>query len=71
MKMIYPERDYLNLEASNSWSGNVQIIPIRRKYRAGAERVRGEYWLIDNMKHICQLHVPNCQISNNSRIVIN
>lgn len=71
MKMICPECGYLNPEASNSWSGNVQIIPIRRKYEVGTERVRGEYWQIDNMKHICQLHVPNCQISNNSRIVIN
>lgn len=43
MKMIYPERGYLNSEASSSWSGNVQIIPIRRKCGAGAERVRGEY----------------------------
>lgn len=40
MKMIYPERDYLNSEASNSWSGNVQIIPIRRKCWADTERVR-------------------------------
>lgn len=40
MKMIYPERGYLNSEASNSWSGNVQIIPIRRKCGSGAERVR-------------------------------
>lgn len=71
MKLIRPERGYLNSEASNSWSGNVQIIPIRRKYGAGTEWVRGRYRQIDNMKHICQLYAPNCQISNNSRIVIN
>lgn len=40
MKMIYPECGYLNPGASNSWSGNVQIIPIRRKYEVGTERVR-------------------------------
>lgn len=40
MKMIRPEHGYLNSEASNSWSGNVQIIPIRRKYGAGTEWVR-------------------------------
>lgn len=43
MKMIYLERGSLNPEATISWSGNVQIIPIRRKCGAGAERVRGEY----------------------------
>lgn len=40
MKMICPERGPLNPEASISWSGNVQIIPIRRKCGAGAEWVR-------------------------------
>lgn len=43
MKSIYPGRGYLNSEASNSWSCNVQIIPIRRKCGVGAERVLGEY----------------------------
>lgn len=43
MKMIYPERGSLNSKATISWSGNVQIIPIRRKCGAGAERVWGEY----------------------------
>lgn len=71
MKMICPEHGYLNPEAINSWCCNVQIIPIRRKCRAGAERGRGGYWQIDNMKHKYQLHVPNCQISNSSQIVIN
>ena len=71
MKMICPGRGYLNSEATISWSGNVQIIPIRRKYRAGAGRGRGRYRQIDNMKHKYQLHVPNCQISNSSQIVIN
>lgn len=51
MKMIYPGRGYLNSEATISWSGNVQIIPIRCKYRAGAGRGRGRYRQIDNMKH--------------------
>lgn len=40
MKKIRSEQGYLNSEASNSWSGNVQIIPIRRKYGAGTEWVR-------------------------------
>lgn len=40
MEMICPERGSLNPEATISWSGNVQIIPIRRKCREGAERVR-------------------------------
>lgn len=71
MKMICPERGSLNPEATISWSGNVQIIPIRRKCGVGAERVRGRYRRIDNMKHKYQLHVPNCQISNSSQIVIN
>lgn len=43
MKMIGPEHGYLNSEATNSWCCNVQIIPIRRKCRAGAERGRGGY----------------------------
>ena len=43
MKMICPERGSLNPEATISWFGKVQIIPIRRKGGAGAERVRGEY----------------------------
>lgn len=43
MKMICPEHGYLNSEATNSWCCNVQIIPIRRKRRAGAERGRGGY----------------------------
>lgn len=71
MKSIYPEYGLLNQTSATLSCRNVQIIPIRRKFGAGAERVRGEYWQIDNMKHICQLYAPNCQISNNSRIVIN
>lgn len=71
MKMIHPESGYLNPEANNSWCCNVQIIPMRGKCRAGTERVRGRYRQIDNMKHICQLYAPNCQISNSSQIVIN
>lgn len=71
MKMIRPEHGYLNSEATNSWCCNVQIIPIRRKCRAGAGRGRGRYRQIDNMKHKYQLHAPNCQISNSSQIVIN
>lgn len=43
MKMICPEHGYLDSEAINSWCCNVQIIPIRRKRRAGAERGRGGY----------------------------
>lgn len=43
MKMIDLEHGYLNSEATNSWCRNVQIIPIRRKCRAGAERGRGGY----------------------------
>lgn len=43
MKMICSECGYLNSEASNSWSGNVQIIPIRSGYGVGTERIRGEY----------------------------
>ncbi len=43
MKMIRPEHGYLNSEAINSWCYNVQIIPIRRKCRAGAERGRSGY----------------------------
>lgn len=71
MKMICPERGCLNSEATNSWCCKVQIIPMRGKCRAGAERVRGRYRQIDNMKHKYQLHAPNCQISNSSQIVIN
>lgn len=71
MKMICPERGYLNSEATSSWYCNVQIIPMRGKRRAGAERVRGRYRQIDTMKHKHQLHVSNCQISNSSQIVIN
>ena len=71
MKMICPERGSLNPESTISWSGNVQIIPIWRKCGAGAWRGRGRYRQIDNMKHKYQLHVPNCQISNSSQIVIN
>lgn len=40
MKMICPERGYLNSEASNSWCCNVQIIPMRGKCGVGAERER-------------------------------
>ncbi len=43
MKMIDPEYGNLNSEATNSWCCKVQIIPIRRKCRAGAERGRGGY----------------------------
>lgn len=71
MKSIKPEHGSLNQTSVAPSCRNVQIIPIQRKCGAGAERVRGEYWQIDNMKHICQLYAPNCQISNNSRIVIN
>lgn len=41
MKMIYPERGYLNPEATNSWCCNVQIIPMWRKYEVGAGRIWG------------------------------
>lgn len=71
MKKIQPEPDRLNQAADPLSCRNVQIIPIRCKCGVGAERVRGRYRQIDNMKHICQLYVANCQISNNSRIVIN
>lgn len=58
MKMIYPERGYLNSEATNSWCCNVQIIPMRGKCRAGAEQARGRYrqltiWNI-NINCMCQ-----------------
>lgn len=71
MKMICPEPSYLNQAAATLSCRNVQIIPIRRKCRAGAWRGWGRYRQIDNMKHKYQLHVPNCQISNSSQIVIN
>lgn len=71
MKMIYPECGPLNPESTISWSGNVQIIPIRCKRGAGAWRRRGRYRQTDNMKHKYQLYAPNCQISNSSQIVIN
>lgn len=71
MKMICPERDRLNQAAGCLSCRNVQIIPMRGKCRAGAERVRGRYRQIDNMKHKYQLYAPNCQISNSSQIVIN
>lgn len=71
MKMIRLERGSLNPEAINSWCCNVQIFPMRGKCREGAERVRGRYRQIDNMKHKYQLHVSNCQISSSSQIVIN
>lgn len=71
MKKIRPEQGHLNSEANNSWSGNVQIIPIRRKCGADTERGWGRNRQIDNMKHICQLYAPNCQISSSSQIVIN
>lgn len=71
MKMICPEPGFLNQAAAALSCHNVQIIPIRRKCRAGAWRGRGRYWQIDSMKHKYQLHVPNCQISNSSQIVIN
>lgn len=41
MKKIRPESGYLNPAANNSWSGNVQIIPIRRKRGAGVARIWG------------------------------
>lgn len=71
MKKTQPEPGFLKQAADPLSCRNVQIIPIRRKCWVGAERVRGRYRQIDNMKHICQLYAPNCQISNNSRIVIN
>lgn len=71
MKKNCQERGSLNSESTISWSGNVQIIPIRRKCGSGVGRGRGRYRQIDNMKHKYQLHVPNCQISNSSQIVIN
>lgn len=40
MKMICPECGSLNPEATISWSGNVQIIPIQRKCEVGVEWVR-------------------------------
>lgn len=43
MKMICPERDRLNQAAGCLSCRNVQIIPMRGKCRAGAERVRGRY----------------------------
>lgn len=71
MKKIRPEQGCPNQAAATLSCRNVQIIPIRRKYRAGAGWGRGRYLQIDNMKHKYQLHVPNCQISNSSQIVIN
>lgn len=71
MKTIYPWHDFL-IQADMPLScHNVQIISRRRKYGTGTERVRCRYRQIDNMKHKYQLHEPNCQISNSSRIVIN
>ena len=71
MKKVYPERSRLIPGTNISVCRNVQIISMRGKCRAGAERVRGRYRQIDNMKHKYQLHVPNCQISNSSQIAIN
>lgn len=41
MKMICPERGYLNQAAGTLSCHNVQIIPIRRKCDAGAARIWG------------------------------
>lgn len=41
MKLIRPEQGYLNQASATLSCRNVQIIPIRRKYGAGEERVRG------------------------------
>lgn len=71
MKKICPEQGHPNQTATTLICRNVQIIPIRRKYGAGVERVRDRYRQIDNMKHKYQLYVTNCQISNSSQIVIN
>lgn len=43
MKSIKPEHGLLNQASATLSCHNVQIIPIRRKCGAGAERVRGEY----------------------------
>lgn len=43
MKSIEPEHGLLNQASATLSCRNVQIIPIRRKRGAGAERVRGEY----------------------------
>lgn len=40
MKMICPQGGYLNSEGTNSWCCNVQIILMRGKCKAGAERGR-------------------------------
>lgn len=40
MKKIRPEQGYLNQASATLSCRNVQIIPIRRKYGAGEERVR-------------------------------
>lgn len=71
MKNICPKGGCLLQASTNPSCRNVQIIMMRGKCRAGAERVRGRYRQIDNMKHKYQLHMPNCQISNSSQIVIN
>lgn len=71
MKKGYPERSRLISVTSISGCRNVQILPIRCKRGAGAARIWGRCWQIDNMERKCQLHVPNCQISNSSQIVIN
>lgn len=71
MKKIRPEPGYLNQAAAALSCRNVQILSIRCKHGAGAAGIWGGCWQIDNMKHKYQLHVPNCQISNSSQIVIN
>lgn len=53
MKMIRPECGYLNRAAGTLSCRNVQIIPIRRKCGAGAARIWGGCWQIDNMKRKC------------------
>lgn len=40
MKKIRPEQGYLNQASTTLSCRNVQIIPIRRKYGVGVERVR-------------------------------
>lgn len=71
MKKIRPEQGCLIHESAALSCCNVQILLIRCKHGAGAAGIWGGCWQIDNMKHKYQLHVPNCQISNSSQIVIN
>ena len=59
MKNICPKGGCLLEEATNPSCRNVQIFMMRSKCMAGAERVRGRYRQIDNMKHKYQLHMSN------------